>query len=62
MTTHTIEIETGRFVENDGEGGHVEVAKHKWRCSCGEAGKRWRYEIRNARSGGDRHVAAMERP
>lgn len=40
--------------------GMAYVAPHRWLCSCGKGGS-WRAQIRSARSGGARHVAAMER-
>lgn len=33
---------------------------HRWVCSCKRSG-RWQQKIRSARTGGVRHVAAMER-
>jgi hypothetical protein len=40
--------------------GMAYVAPHRWICSCGKHGT-WRAQIRSARNGGARHVAAMER-
>ncbi len=34
---------------------------YRWRCSCDTTGKRWTRDARRARTGGARHVAAMER-
>lgn len=58
MTAHKITIDTEqRRTARD----PVVQAMYRWRCSCGDKGKLWRREIRNARNGGERHVAAMER-
>lgn len=50
MTAHAIVIETRLML----------VLEHRWVCCCTSAGG-WKPGIRHARTGGQRHVAAMER-
>lgn len=52
MQAHAITIDT------DGLGPNM---LYRWRCSCKAAGRRWFANVRSARTGGERHVAAMER-
>jgi hypothetical protein len=70
MVAHVIDIHT----QHEWEGQDKKPTgrfRYRWRCSCGKAGARW-YEgsaesgahataAHRARSGGARHVAAMER-
>lgn len=51
MTAHSIVIETRPDSAMFG---------YRWRCSCGDFGS-WVLRARSARTGGQRHVAAMER-
>jgi len=52
MVAHVIVIGVARSDEPDDA--------YFWRCSCGRTGKLTE-DIRRARKGGTRHVAAMER-
>lgn len=52
MTAHAIVIETRTTLE---------ATEHRWRCSaCAYVGE-WKQSAKSARTGGQRHVAAMER-
>lgn len=65
---HKTEIQTQASADDRGE--PTGVFRYRWRCSCGRVGP-WRVggEVsgqhakasRSARTGGERHVAAMER-
>lgn len=41
--------------------GKAYAQRYRWKRCCGDAGKQWRSTARSARTGGLRHVAAMER-
>jgi hypothetical protein len=68
MQTHVVDLQT-QVMGADGK--PTGVFRYRWRCSCGGHGKRWHTgttesgthasAARKARTGGARHVAAMER-
>ena len=53
MTAHVITIDT--------DGNKPTTMLYRWCCSCRAVGRRWFAKVRSARTGGERHVAAMER-
>lgn len=63
LEAHVASLQTQIQMDVDGE--PTGVFRYRWRCSCGDAGKKW-YSgggkaAESARDGGARHVAAMER-
>jgi hypothetical protein len=67
-SAHVVEIHTQ--LQSDEEGNPTGCFRYRWRCSCGKHGP-WRTgttdsghhaaAASSARTGGTRHVAAMER-
>lgn len=69
MTAHVFEIQTQ--IGNDADGNPTGVFRYRWRCSAGCKPGPWQEgtsqsgthatAARRARTGGECHVAAMER-
>lgn len=67
MTAHIVDLDT----QIADTGALMGTVRYRWRCSCGERGRTWHSSgqhgqhagraARRARTGGQRHVAAMNR-
>ena len=58
MTAHAIVIDN--TVASDARDAVCTPPRYRWHCSCHRVGG-WTFSPRSARTGGQRHVAAMER-
>lgn len=68
MAAHKVDVQTQ--AQTDDDGNPTGMFRYRWRCACHRVGP-WRTgaddsghhakAARSARSGGARHVAAMER-
>ena len=60
MTAHAIVIDTRPADDGAPPFPRLVALESRWRCSCGTSGE-WTPRAKSARTGGQRHVAAMER-
>lgn len=60
LEAHVVDLDVKHVSMSYGDTSIMSHSEYAWVCSCGERGD-WTRNVRFARTGGQRHVAAMER-
>lgn len=60
LEAHVVDLDVKHVSMSYGDTSIMSHSEYAWVCSCGERGD-WIRNVRSARTGGQRHVAAMER-